>query len=68
MRLLLVELQRNIGRKNGVDLFEELLAYFNLSGVVDGKDKQLLWQMHHIHNVIVHRASRADRRLIKARL
>jgi hypothetical protein len=34
MRFLIAELDRNLSRRNGVDTFESLLNYFDLSGVV----------------------------------
>jgi hypothetical protein len=66
MRFLVAELGRNLGRKNGVEAFEGLLQFFNLSGPVNDHDRKLIWQMHHLRNVIVHRASLADRRLVEA--
>jgi len=66
MRFLLQELGRSLGRKNGVDAFESLLEHFDLSGPVDEKDRKLMWETNHIRNVIVHRASCADRRLVEA--
>jgi hypothetical protein len=66
MRFLVAELGRNLGRKNGVDAFEGLLQCFDLSGDVEDEDRKLIWQMHHLRNVLVHRASRADRRLVEA--
>jgi hypothetical protein len=66
MRYLLAELGRNLGRHNGVEAFECLLGHFDLSGSVDEHDRKVLWEMHHLRNVIVHRASRADRRLVDA--
>jgi hypothetical protein len=64
MRFLLTEIQRGLGRRNGISAFEGILAAFDLSGDVDEEDKKLIWEMHHLRNVIVHRNSRADRRLV----
>jgi hypothetical protein len=66
MRFLLAEVSRNLGRRNGVDTFEVLLQQFDLSGDVDEETRKLIWQTHHLRNVLVHRASRADRRLVEA--
>jgi hypothetical protein len=66
MRFLVSELGRNLGRRNGVDAFEPLLQHFGLSGDVEDEVRKLVWQTHHVRNVIVHRASRADRRLVEA--
>jgi hypothetical protein len=66
VRYLLAEIGRTLGRRNGVDAFECLLAFFDLSGEVDENIKKLFWEAHHMRNVIVHRASLADRRLIDA--
>lgn len=66
MRFLIAELGRNLGKKNGVDAFETLLQCFHLSGSVDDEDRKMIWQTHHLRNVLVHRASRADRRLVDA--
>jgi hypothetical protein len=66
MRLLVTELERGQGlsRKQGADSFEALLELVGLSGSLDPEVKKLLWQMHHVRNVIVHRGSVADRRLV----
>jgi len=66
MRFLLAELGRNLGRQNGVNAFEGLLKHFDLSGEVDDQDRKLIWQTHHLRNILVHRASRADRRFVEA--
>jgi len=67
MRLLISELERNqgLGRKQGVDSFEALLERVGLSGSVDAEIRKVVWEMHHVRNVIVHRGSLADRRLVK---
>jgi hypothetical protein len=66
MRLLLTELGRNLGRKRGVSAFECLLRCFDLSGPVKDDDRKLIWQMHYLRDVIVHRNGCADRRLVEA--
>lgn len=68
MRLLLAELGRGEGaaRTTGVDSFEALLDCFNLSGPVSPDTKKSIWEMNHVRNVIVHRGSLADRRLVEA--
>lgn len=68
MRLVLTEATRNqgIGRRQGVDVFEHTLMLFDLSGPVEGDVKKSMLEMHHLRNVIVHRASYADRRLVQS--
>jgi hypothetical protein len=67
MRLLIEDIERGLGssRKQGVDYFETLLDRFSLSGAVEEEVKRNIWEMNNIRNVIVHRASFADRRLVK---
>jgi hypothetical protein len=67
MRLLLQELARSQGAtpRQGIDKFEALLRMFDLSGPFDDQFKKILWEMHNVRNVIVHRRSLADRRLVK---
>jgi hypothetical protein len=66
MLLLIQELQRGQGgnRKRGTASFEHVLNQFQLSGEVDPGVKQTIWEMYNVRNVIVHRASVADRRLV----
>jgi hypothetical protein len=66
MRLLLAESQRLSNRKNGIDAFESMLESFLLSGPVNVDIRQDVWEMNHVRNVIVHRNSAADRRLVKS--
>ena len=54
------------GPNQGVDGFERVLGCIGLSGEVDQEIKKVLWEMNHVRNVIVHRNSLADRRLIEA--
>lgn len=68
MRLLLAELERDksVRRRHGVDRFEVLLEAFGFSAPVHPLVKKELYALHHIRNVIVHRGSLADRRLVQA--
>src|SRR6266849_6355191 len=68
IRYLLTEITRNQGpgRKQGVDMFESLLDFLALSGAVEEDLKKTIWEMQHVRNVIVHRASCADKRLVEA--
>ena len=68
MRFLLSDVQRgkSAGIAQGVNTFEDVLQIFDLSGWVEENVKTGLWEMNHIRNVIVHRDSRADLRLIQA--
>jgi hypothetical protein len=68
MRLLLEDLGRTLKTeyKRGVNRFELLLGAFGLSGPVDEDIKTRLFEMFHIRNVLVHRASIADGRFVKA--
>lgn len=68
IRFLLEEVERALGGGvgQGVESFERLLRVFELSGPIDDGVKKTLWEMNHIRNVIVHRDSRADARLLKA--
>jgi hypothetical protein len=68
MRLLLGEIQRTqrSGLTQGVGGFENVLRVFALDGSVDDGIKKELWEFNHVRNVIVHRASRADSRLVQA--
>ena len=67
MRFLVGELERakTPGAGQGVDTFENVLQLFGLSGAVDDNIKKTLWEMNHIRNVIVHRDSLADLRLVR---
>jgi hypothetical protein len=67
IRLLLQEVKRgqSTDRPQGIDGLERLLGYMNLSGEVDPEIKKTLWEMQNLRNVIVHRGSIVDRRLLK---
>jgi hypothetical protein len=67
MRLLVVELERASGlnRKFGVDRFESLLGPIDLSGTVEPDIRKEVRALHHIRNIVVHRASVADRRMVE---
>ena len=68
MRFLLGEVQRaqSFGIARGVNTFENVLQVFDLSGSVEEDVRIGLWEMNHMRNVLVHRDSRADLRLIQA--
>lgn len=69
MRLVLAEVSRDRGQgrsSQGVDHFEVVLGPFGLSGPVAEDLKKSFWTMHNLRNVIVHRFSVADRRLVEA--
>jgi hypothetical protein len=66
IRYLLAEICRSPGRKQGIDFFETQLACVDLTGPVDEDVKKSIWEMHHIRNVIVHRASCVDSKLVEA--
>jgi hypothetical protein len=69
MRLVLSEISRDRGagrRAQGVDHFEYILAPFGLSGPVEDQVKTCFWTMHNLRNVIVHRFSVADSRLVES--
>jgi hypothetical protein len=67
MRFLLSEVQREhaSGVGQGVNVFESVLYVFDLSGQVDSSIREGLWKLSNLRNVIVHRDSRADRRLVE---
>lgn len=64
-RFLVSELDREFGagRRLGVDGFERLLSAVGLAGTVSNEVKKEIREWHSLRNVIVHRASKADRRL-----
>jgi hypothetical protein len=66
MRFLVRELQRGAGfaGRQGIESFETILGTVDLSGGVDPEIKKAVWEAHHLRNVIVHRGSFADRRLV----
>ena len=68
VRYLISEVQRPqaAGGGQGVDSFENLLHLFDLSGKVEENVKKTLWEMNHMRNIIVHRDSHADSRLVRA--
>jgi hypothetical protein len=65
MRFVLAELSRANTTTQGVNGFESLLQIFDLSGEVDEVFKKSLWEMNHVRNVILHRGSYADSRLVQ---
>jgi hypothetical protein len=68
MRFILSELARTgaTASSQGVTALESLLRVFDLSGEVDEHVRKVLWEMNHIRNVIVHRDSIADLRLVQS--
>jgi hypothetical protein len=68
MRFILRELARTktTAAGQGVSAFENLLQVFGLSGDVDEGVRKLLWEMNHVRNIIVHRDSYADLRLVQS--
>jgi hypothetical protein len=68
MRILLRELQRTLRteQRHGVNGFEAMLDTVNFSGSVPAEVREALWEMHHVRNLIVHRASRVDRAFAEA--
>lgn len=67
MRFLLSELEREetSGLAQGINAFENILYVFDLSGSVSSAIRDELWKLSNLRNVIVHRDSRADRRLVE---
>jgi hypothetical protein len=66
MRFVLAELSRGNAPAQGISGFETLLRVFDLSGEVDETVKKNLWEMNHVRNVILHRGSYADSRLVQS--
>jgi hypothetical protein len=68
IRFLIEEIERSRGlpRRQGADGFETLLGYVNLSGAVNPDVKKAIWELSHVRNVLVHRGSVADRRLVQS--
>ena len=68
IRLLVHELEDNLRAtfRAGVVRFEALLSVIGMSGDVDPQVKRDLYEMNHVRNVIVHKASTADRRFAEA--
>ncbi len=67
IRFLLAEISRSQGPgvKQGVDAFEFPLNFIGLSGPLPDELKKSVWEMHNIRNVLVHRASLADVRIVE---
>lgn len=67
VRFLLGEVERQSAiHRQGVDRFESLLEPFGFSGQVPDEIKKAVFACHHIRNVIVHRRSIADRKIVDA--
>lgn len=65
-RQLFSEALRQNGRRYGVDHYERLLEPIGLSGEADDETKKVLRAYHHVRNLIVHRGSVVDRRVVEA--
>jgi hypothetical protein len=67
MQLLFYDLEQHIKAKSkyGVDRFEVLLDTIDLSGSIDQDVKQSIYELSQVRNIIVHRASIADRKLVE---
>jgi hypothetical protein len=66
MRLIVTEVTRTqLATGHGASAFEPLLGLFDLSGDIARDTKKILWEMNHVRNVIVHRNSHADARLVE---
>jgi hypothetical protein len=68
MQYLLEEYKRNLrsDSKLGVERFESLLKPLGLSGAVAEDTRKDIFELSQIRNAILHRASRADQKLIEA--
>ena len=67
-RAIIHELQRGMGseQRMGVGTFESLLGVLGLSGAVDATIRKRLLALQQLRHVIVHRASKVDKRLVTA--
>ena len=68
MQFLLEEYKRNLRSesKAGIERFESLLKPLGLSGQVPDDARKDIFELSHIRNAILHRASRADQKLLEA--
>ena len=68
MQFLLEEFKRNLrtDSKVGVERFESILKPLGLSGPIDECVRRNIFELSQVRNAILHRASRADQRLIDA--
>lgn len=68
IRFLVEELGRGqgMGKKQGTEGFEAALNLVGLAGSVEPEVRKTIWEINYIRNVIVHRGSIADRRLVQA--
>lgn len=68
VRYIVEEMSRShsLVRRQGVDGFEIFLGFVGLSGAVDPAIKKTIWEVNHVRNVIVHRGSIADRKLVQS--
>jgi hypothetical protein len=66
MRFLFTEFEKGVATgKHGVKRVEMLLQPFGLTGVVEPETARLIRELHFVRNVLVHRASIADRRIVE---
>lgn len=66
-QFLVRQLQNGSGAdKTGLSGFETVLSAVGLGGPIDSDVSKSLYEMHHVRNLIVHRAAIADRRFIEA--
>jgi hypothetical protein len=68
MQYLVEEYKRNLrsDSKIGIERFESILKPLGLSGPVDESTRKDIFELSQVRNAILHRASRADQRLIDA--
>lgn len=68
MQFLLEEFKRNLrtDSKVGIERFESLLKPLGLSGPVEDSVRRDIFELSQVRNAILHRASRADQRLVEA--
>lgn len=66
LRFIVAELQRDLGLelKSGATKFEPLLAVVGLSGFVDRRVRDAIFEAQNLRNVFAHRGGVADRKLV----
>lgn len=65
-RVFLVREIASINKKSGISGFEDLLGLLGISGSVDRELRRIIFEMHQTRNLIVHRASIADRKFVES--